>query len=120
MAAQAPRTKCSMAAGPIIRWSPRPRRWPCAAESSADARIVLGQVAPTPWVQCEAAEAIVGRPVNDDTAEAAGEAAVVGATPLSDNEYKVQLAKVAVKRALAAGRRPGNGRILTRGMGVGG
>jgi xanthine dehydrogenase YagS FAD-binding subunit len=29
-----------------------------------------------------------------------GKAAVAGAKPLSDNAYKVQLAKVAVKRAL--------------------
>lgn len=66
----------------------------------ADARIVLGQVAPTPWLSKEAVAAIVGLPVNEATAQAAGEAAVSTATPLVDNEYKVQLAKVAVKRAL--------------------
>ena len=33
---------------------------------------------------------------------AAGEAAVANATPLSGNKYKVQLTKVAVKRALLA------------------
>jgi xanthine dehydrogenase YagS FAD-binding subunit len=38
--------------------------------------------------------------VNDQTARAAGEAAVARATPLKDNEYKVQLAAVAVERAL--------------------
>jgi xanthine dehydrogenase YagS FAD-binding subunit len=65
-----------------------------------EARIVLGQVAPTPWISSEASEAIVGRPLNHETAEAAGEAAVSLATPLAHNEYKVQLAKVAVKRAL--------------------
>ena len=74
-----------------------------------DARIVLGQVAPTPWFSKEAIEAIVGRPVNFETAEAAGQAAVSVATPLANNEYKVQLAKVAVKRALllAAGLETG-------------
>jgi CO/xanthine dehydrogenase FAD-binding subunit len=48
-------------------------------------------------------------PVNEETAEAAGEAAVSVATPLSNNEYKVQLARVAVKRALllAAGLETG-------------
>jgi xanthine dehydrogenase YagS FAD-binding subunit len=66
----------------------------------SDARIVLGQVAPTPWVSHEAVAAIVGVSVNEETAEAAGQAAVSVATPLADNEYKVQLAKVAVKRAL--------------------
>jgi len=65
-----------------------------------DARIVLGHVAPTPWISNEAAAAIVGRAVTAETAESAGEAAVAGATPLSNNGYKVQLAKVAVKRAI--------------------
>ncbi len=75
----------------------------------ADARVVLGQVAPVPWLSAEASEAIVGRPVNEATAEAAGEAAVARATPLAKNEYKVQLAKVSVKRALllAAGLETG-------------
>lgn len=65
-----------------------------------DARIVLGQVAPTPWLSKEAAASIIGSPVNAETAESAGDAAASVATPLSDNEYKVQLARVAVKRAL--------------------
>lgn len=74
-----------------------------------EARIVLGQVAPTPWISREAIDAIVGRPVTHDTAEAAGVAAISVAAPLSHNEYKVQLAKVAVKRALllAAGLETG-------------
>lgn len=74
-----------------------------------EARIVLGQVAPTPWISREAIDAIVGRPITYETAEAAGEAAVSVAAPLSHNEYKVQLAKVAVKRALlsAAGLETG-------------
>ena len=74
-----------------------------------EARVVLGQVAPTPWISREAIDAIVGRPVTHETAEAAGQAAVSVATPLSHNEYKVQLAKVAVKRALllAAGLETG-------------
>ncbi len=75
----------------------------------ADARVVLGQVAPTPWISREAAESIIGQPVTVDTATLAGEAAVAAAAPLKDNEYKVQLAQVAVKRALllAAGHETG-------------
>lgn len=74
-----------------------------------DARIVLGQVAPTPWLSKEAAASIIGLPVNPETAAAAGEAAAAVATPLSHNEYKVLLASVAVKRALllAAGQETG-------------
>jgi xanthine dehydrogenase YagS FAD-binding subunit len=43
---------------------------------------------------------LVGQTITADTAEKAGAAAVAGAKPLSQNAYKVQLAKVAVKRAL--------------------
>ncbi len=71
------------------------------------ARIVLGQAAPVPWVSEEAAAALVGKPVNNDTAMAAANAAVAKAKPLSHNKYKVTLAKAAVKRAVinaAAGR----------------
>ena len=74
-----------------------------------DARVVLGQVAPTPWVSNEAAEWLIGRSVNERDAERAGEFAVSCATPLDNNNYKVQLAKVSVKRAilLAAGLETG-------------
>ncbi len=65
-----------------------------------DARVVLGQVAPTPWISTEARTALVGQYLDDAAAEAAGQAAVSVATPLSNNRYKVQLAKVAVKRAV--------------------
>jgi xanthine dehydrogenase YagS FAD-binding subunit len=82
---------------------------PLAAASAAlrieggmvkEAQVVLGHVAPTPWVSPEAAAAITNRPVDAASAEYAGDAAVSRATPLKDNEYKVQLAKVAVKRAI--------------------
>ena len=69
------------------------------------ARIVLGHVAPVPWVSGEAARAITGKPVNEQTAAAAGQAAVAGARPLSRNKHKVQLARVAVARALLAAAR---------------
>ena len=74
-----------------------------------DARIVLGQVAPTPWISGEAIAALRGRAVTAELAEQAGAAAVAPATPLSGNEHKVHLAKVAVKRAIlrAAGLETG-------------
>jgi xanthine dehydrogenase YagS FAD-binding subunit len=69
------------------------------------ARVVLGQVAPIPWISNEAARQLIGRGITPEVAEEAGTAAVYTALTLPDNEYKVQLAKVAVKRAilLAAG-----------------
>jgi xanthine dehydrogenase YagS FAD-binding subunit len=70
------------------------------------ARVVLGHVAPMPWRSPQAEQALAGKTVNEEVAMAAGQAAVAMATPLSHNQYKVQLARVAVKRAVlaAAGR----------------
>ena len=85
--------------------------WPLATASVAlrmdgaaisTARIVLGHVAPKPWPCPEAEKLLPGKPLNAETAAQAGDAAVRGATPLSRNRYKVQLARVAVKRALLA------------------
>jgi xanthine dehydrogenase YagS FAD-binding subunit len=74
-----------------------------------EARIVLGHVAPTPWVSLDAAAALTGREIGEQAAQAAGNAAVAGATPLSENDYKVQIARTAVKRAIlrAAGQLEG-------------
>lgn len=63
-------------------------------------RVVLGHVAPTPLVSEAAAKALEGKEVTEATAAAAGEAACEGAVPLTQNAYKVQLLKVAVKRAV--------------------
>jgi len=64
------------------------------------ARVVMGAVAPVPWVSQEAAQAIAGKSIDERTAAAAGEAAVRKARPLRHNDYKVKLAAIAVKRAL--------------------
>ena len=83
--------------------------WPLAAaavslslENSvvSDARIVLGHVAPIPWISAKAAEALLGKPITYDSAGLSGEAATDGAKALSRNRYKIQLARVAVKRAI--------------------
>ncbi|HEY2839227.1 MAG TPA: FAD binding domain-containing protein [Pirellulales bacterium] len=67
-----------------------------------EVKVVLGQVAPTPWNAYAAEEAMIGQAVTLDTATAAGEAIAAQATPLSHNGYKVQLASVAARRALLA------------------
>lgn len=83
--------------------------WPLAAASVSlemigdrvtKARVVLGHVAPVPWRAPEAEKELAGKTINADTALAAGKAAVGEARPLSQNAYKIQLARVAVKRAL--------------------
>ncbi len=89
--------------------------WPLAAASVAltlngdrvrNARIVLGHVAPVPWIATQAASSLNGKALDESSAEEAGKAAVEGAQALSRNGYKIRLARVAVKRALlrAAGR----------------
>ena len=64
------------------------------------ARICLNAVFVKPYRARKAEEAIVGKVLNEANAEAAGEAAVMGAAPRPDNGYMVQVAKVMVKRAL--------------------
>jgi xanthine dehydrogenase YagS FAD-binding subunit len=83
--------------------------WPLATASVVlkmnganvtSAKVVLGHVAPKPWDSDAAAKSLAGKAVSTATAEAAGKAAVANAQPLSQNAYKVTLARVAVKRAL--------------------
>lgn len=71
--------------------------WDSNVQSS---RIVLGHVAPVPWHSTEAEQAISGKPVSKETAQEAADAALAKASPLSQNAYKVTLAKVAVVRAM--------------------
>ncbi len=85
--------------------------WPLAAaavvlnlsgKTVKSARVVLGHVAPMPWPSPEAEAALAGKTISESVADEAGKAAVAKATPLSKNGYKVQLARVAVKRAILA------------------
>ncbi|MEK6236560.1 MAG: hypothetical protein N2C14_17775, partial [Planctomycetales bacterium] len=73
------------------------------------ARVVMGHVAPTPWTAREAEDFLVGQSITPQVAEAAGDAAVRRAVALSENGHKIQMARVAVKRALltAAGLETG-------------
>jgi xanthine dehydrogenase YagS FAD-binding subunit len=64
------------------------------------ARIALGGVAPKPWRAPAAEEALTGRAFDAAAVEAAAETAVTGARPLRDNEYKVELVRRVVRRAL--------------------
>jgi xanthine dehydrogenase YagS FAD-binding subunit len=64
------------------------------------ARVVLGYVAPKPWISAEAQQALKGKTVSEETAKAAATAALANAKPLSHNAYKVQLTRVALRRAI--------------------
>jgi len=83
--------------------------WPLAVAAVAlrmsgsnvqSARVVMGYVAPVPWPSTEAEQVLTGHPVNQGTVQKAALAALSHAKPLSNNAYKVQLARVAVKRAI--------------------
>lgn len=65
-----------------------------------DSRIVLGGVAPKPWRAAEAEQAIRGQPLDAAHLEAAANLAPAGARPLADNEFKVELVRRTVSRAL--------------------
>lgn len=83
--------------------------WPLAVAAVAlkmhgttvqSARVVMGYVAPVPWISAEAGQALAGKTISEDVAKAAADAALQNAKPLRHNAYKVQLARVAVKRAI--------------------
>lgn len=78
--------------------------WPMAMASVARVdgvwRVCLGAVAPVPWLSEPAMDVLKGSKVTASLAERAGEAAASEAEPMEHNGYKVQLVKVAVKRAL--------------------
>ena len=64
------------------------------------ARVVMGAVAPVPWRSRPAEDALVGKTITEAVAAAAAEAALRDARPLRQNAYKIDVAKVAVKRAI--------------------
>ena len=85
--------------------------WPYATAAVAlemvgstvkSARVVMGHVAPIPWVSTEAAQVLQGKAITQATAEQAAQAAVAKAKSLGHNEQKINLARVAVKRAILA------------------
>jgi xanthine dehydrogenase YagS FAD-binding subunit len=69
--------------------------------NNASARVVLGHVAPTPWLAAGTFNGFSG-PLDETNAARCGEAAAQGAKPLSGNAYKIQMVKAAVKRAILA------------------
>ena len=92
--------------------------WPLATASVAlsmsgnsvrVARIVMGHVAPRPWRATEAEQFLAEKNVTEEMAQKAAELALSGARSLSRNGYKIQLARVAVKRAIMMAARGGRG-----------
>ena len=67
-----------------------------------DVSIVLGGVAPSPYIASTAEKVLRGKPIGKDLIGAAAEAALRDTRPLPYNGYKVDLAKTLVERALWA------------------
>jgi xanthine dehydrogenase YagS FAD-binding subunit len=65
-----------------------------------DVRVVLGGVAPIPWRNVDSERELEGKALDRMTIESAAQAAVAGAHPLAQNEYKVPLVKKLVRAAL--------------------
>ena len=70
-------------------------------------RLALGGVAHKPWRSLEVEEFLQGKPATPETFQQAGELAVKDAQPQSDNAFKVELAKRAIRRALNVSARGG-------------
>jgi xanthine dehydrogenase YagS FAD-binding subunit len=66
-----------------------------------DGALILGGVAAIPWRARTAEEVLVGQEYSEPIAQQAAEAAVSGAKPLRDNEYKMPLAKGLILQALS-------------------
>jgi len=67
-----------------------------------DARVVLGAVAPVPYMVEEANTFLEGKPLTDETASKAADIILKEAKPLAQNGYKVPLAHTLIRRTLLA------------------
>ncbi len=72
-----------------------------------DVRLAMGGVAHKPWRPVDAEKFLIGKTANVATFEQAAEIALKGAKPLSHNSFKVELAKRAIRRALAVSAKGG-------------
>ncbi|MGH8071488.1 MAG: FAD binding domain-containing protein [Candidatus Entotheonellia bacterium] len=68
----------------------------------ADARLVLGGVAPIPWRASAAERELLGAEVSAELFARAAEVALSGVEPLRYNTYKVSLAKALIRQALVS------------------
>lgn len=66
----------------------------------ADVRIALGGVAHRPWRIRAAEEVLIGKPLDGTSIRQATDRLLDGAQPLSENQFKIALARNAVRRAL--------------------
>ena len=73
-----------------------------AGNNIAEARIALGGVAAKPWRAREAEKLLAGAAPDAESFRRAAEAALAEAKPSGDNEFKIELARRIMVRALVA------------------
>jgi xanthine dehydrogenase YagS FAD-binding subunit len=71
-----------------------------SGDTVRSARIALGGVAPVPWRAREAETALEGNSLTEDRIARAAQVATIGARPLAQNGYKIDLAQALVRQAL--------------------
>jgi xanthine dehydrogenase YagS FAD-binding subunit len=74
----------------------------CAGRRCEQASIVLGAAAPVPLRARGAESVLAGKAINEETAREAARAAIQGATPLTENAYKLSIFTALVRRAILA------------------
>jgi xanthine dehydrogenase YagS FAD-binding subunit len=65
-----------------------------------DGRIVLGGVAPTPYRAIEAENVLRGQEITESAARDAAERALLTARPMTENAYKIDIAKNLIRKAV--------------------
>ena len=65
-----------------------------------DARVAVGGVGTRPWNLPQVRDALIAKPLNQSTFEAAAKLATEGAQPLRHNAFKVELLQRTIVRAL--------------------
>ncbi|MEH2119855.1 FAD binding domain-containing protein [Nostoc sp.] len=78
-----------------------------AGEQIQNVRLAMGGVAHKPWRSKEAEKFLIGKSANTATFQEAAEIALQEAKPLTYNSFKVDLAKRAIRRALAVSAKGG-------------
>ncbi|MBV9138335.1 MAG: FAD binding domain-containing protein, partial [Hyphomicrobiales bacterium] len=69
-------------------------------DSVRQARIALGGIATKPWRAHAAEQALVGKAINEETANGASQLALAHASPRPGNQYKIELGRRTLTRAL--------------------
>lgn len=66
------------------------------------ANVILGAAAPVPHRAKAAEAALLGKSISEETARAAAQAALTGATPLANNAYKLPIFEAVIRRTILA------------------